>query len=200
MPKLACLARCNGANPVINYASDITVEAFRSDVRRVCSLVNVDGSSLNQTVMIASYARPILNQTGSGHFSPVGAYNSDKDMCLIMDVARFKYPAHWVPLPLLFQAMQSIDSDSKKSRGYVLLTVSSELISSCGECCIASDVLIDANSCSGEGGGGGGGGEVRIPTSADVDSILSPNSKSDDAHVAQAKLKSLTEHKCSYCT
>lgn len=40
--------------------------------------------------------RAKLGQSGSGHFSPIGAFDRDTDMVLIMDVARFKYPPHWV--------------------------------------------------------------------------------------------------------
>jgi glutathione gamma-glutamylcysteinyltransferase len=29
-----------------------------------------------------------------------------------MDVARFKYPPHWVPLTMLFDAMKPIDTDT----------------------------------------------------------------------------------------
>ena len=35
--------------------------------------------------------------------------------------ARFKYGAHWVKLPLLYEAMQSIDPDTGRSRGYMML-------------------------------------------------------------------------------
>ena len=59
-----------------------------------------------RVVMILSYSRKVLNQTGSGHFSPAGAYDPTSDMVLIMDVARFKYPPHWVPLSLLYSSMQ----------------------------------------------------------------------------------------------
>jgi glutathione gamma-glutamylcysteinyltransferase len=45
-----------------------------------------------------SYSRKVLGQTGDGHFSPVGGYHPGKDLALIMDTARFKYPPHWVPL------------------------------------------------------------------------------------------------------
>lgn len=195
MSKLACLARCNGANPIIKYASETTVEAFRADVKRVCSLMHSDGTFCNQTVMIASYSRPVLNQTGSGHFSPIGAYNSENDMVLILDVARFKYPAHWVPLPLLFQAMQSIDSDSQKSRGYILLTASTELIASCGELCSESN-YVTSFSCSGDGGGSSC--STEISTTSNADNISSPDVK-NDADAAQAMIKSLTEHKCPHC-
>ena len=30
------------------------------------------------------------NQTGDGHFSPIGGYDPENDLLLIMDVARFK--------------------------------------------------------------------------------------------------------------
>lgn len=68
-----------------------------------------------------------MNQTGTGHFSPIGGYHREKDMVLIMDVARFKYPPHWVPLELLHTAMCSIDEDSGKSRGCLVLTPSQAL-------------------------------------------------------------------------
>lgn len=43
-------------------------------------------------------------------------------MVLVMDVARFKYPPHWVSLPVLFRAMQTVDVVTGKSRGWHLLT------------------------------------------------------------------------------
>jgi Phytochelatin synthase len=73
-------------------------------------------------VLIASYDRRVLQQTGSGHFSPIAAYDQESDSVLIMDTARFKYGAHWVHLPLLFDAMQSIDPNTGRSRGHVTLT------------------------------------------------------------------------------
>lgn len=58
-------------------------------------------------------------QTGGGHFSPIGGYHAGKDMVLILDVARFKYPPHWVPLTFLWDAMNTIDKDTGLYRGYV---------------------------------------------------------------------------------
>jgi glutathione gamma-glutamylcysteinyltransferase len=104
LPKLACLAKCNGAGVELNLASSITVEDFRKDIMNVTS----SSSETSTVVMIVSYSRPILNQTGGGHFSPVGGYNQEKDLVLIMDVARFKYPPHWVPLRTLFESMKTI--------------------------------------------------------------------------------------------
>lgn len=56
-------------------------------------------------------------QTGTGHFSPIGGYHAGRDMVLILDVARFKYPPHWVPLTLLWEAMDTIDKATGQRRG-----------------------------------------------------------------------------------
>jgi hypothetical protein len=54
----------------------------------------------------------------------VGGYHAEKDMVLILDVARFKYPPHWVSLPLLWQALGLLDASTGLSRGFALLRVS----------------------------------------------------------------------------
>jgi len=56
-------------------------------------------------------------QTGAGHFSPIGGYHAGQDMALILDVACFKYPPHWVALPLLWEAMNTIDESTGLSGG-----------------------------------------------------------------------------------
>ena len=58
-------------------------------------------------------------QTGTGHFSPIGGYHAGRDMALILDVARFKYPPHWVPLSNLWEGMNIIDDTTGQHRGYV---------------------------------------------------------------------------------
>jgi hypothetical protein len=39
-----------------------------------------------------------------------------------LDVSRFKYPPHWVPLSLLYEAMSSLDPVTGMPRGYLLMT------------------------------------------------------------------------------
>jgi glutathione gamma-glutamylcysteinyltransferase len=39
--------------------------------------------------MVVSYSRKTLQQTGDGHFSPIGAYNPETQHALVLDVARF---------------------------------------------------------------------------------------------------------------
>ncbi len=61
-------------------------------------------SKASEFVTIVSYNRGKVGQTGTGHFSPIGGYHPRKDMVLLMEVARFKYPPHWIPLSMLFEA------------------------------------------------------------------------------------------------
>jgi glutathione gamma-glutamylcysteinyltransferase len=72
-------------------------------------------------VVIASYDRAGLDQTGSGHFSPIGGYHAGRDLVLVLDVARFKYPPHWIAAERLWQAMHPIDPATGRSRGWIAL-------------------------------------------------------------------------------
>ena len=136
MSKVACLAHCNQAIVTLKFASDISLDEFRQDIINVSRQVfsHPSESETNdkdcqvKSCLIASYLRSTLNQSGAGHFSPLGAYHPESDKVLIMDVARFKYPPHWVPVPLLFEAMQHVDASAGKSRGYLIVQKSSSSV------------------------------------------------------------------------
>lgn len=108
--ELGCLARCNGAEVELVYAERSDVRAFRRAVER---------ATIAETVLIAAYDRASLGQTGSGHFSPIGGYHAARDLVLVLDVARFKYPPHWLPLEQLFGAMLPLDTVTSRSRGWL---------------------------------------------------------------------------------
>lgn len=113
----ACLARCNNAAVRLCRASDSSGEGgFRREVERCCSAPNAGGG-----VLVVSYSRKQFGQAGDGHYSPIGAYNAELDLVLILDVARFKHPPHWVPLTELFAAMQRTDPSTGQCRGYATL-------------------------------------------------------------------------------
>ncbi|XP_076813974.1 glutathione gamma-glutamylcysteinyltransferase-like isoform X2 [Clavelina lepadiformis] len=119
MDQLSCIAKCNQLNSKIVYANEnATVEDFRNNVKEVCSSDN--------SGIIVSFGRNVLQQTGTGHFSPIGGYHPGEDHVLILEPARFKYSPYWVHLPLLWKAMNTVDQNTGKSRGYLLLTRSSD--------------------------------------------------------------------------
>ncbi|XP_058101558.1 glutathione gamma-glutamylcysteinyltransferase 1-like [Magnolia sinica] len=112
--KVACLARCAGAKVESFRTNQSTIDDFRKHVIRC--------SSSEDCHLITSYHRGPFKQTGSGHFSPIGGYHAGSDMALILDVARFKYPPHWVPLALLWEAMRTIDEATGQHRGFMLVS------------------------------------------------------------------------------
>jgi glutathione gamma-glutamylcysteinyltransferase len=115
LDELACLARCNGAATQVVRAADAGVDPLRAAVRRAAT-------APRGPIVAASYARRALGQTGEGHFSPIGGYHAGRDLALVLDVARFKYPPHWVPLADLHRAMLEVDPATGKSRGWVALS------------------------------------------------------------------------------
>lgn len=112
--KLVCLAQCAGAKVEAFRTNHSTVDDFRKFVMRC--------STSDDCHLISSYNRAALKQTGSGHFSPIGGYHAGKDMALILDVARFKYPPHWVPLTILWDAMDHFDGTTGQRRGFMLIS------------------------------------------------------------------------------
>ncbi len=71
--------------------------------------------------LIVNYYRPVLNQKGAGHFSPVAAYDEASARVLILDVARYRYPSVWVRVVDLLSAMQTPDFASGSQRGLLLI-------------------------------------------------------------------------------
>jgi glutathione gamma-glutamylcysteinyltransferase len=72
--------------------------------------------------MIVSFDRGSLGQTGSGHFSPIAAFHPERDLVLVMDVARFKYLPYWVSVSRLYEATLVPDTATGNARGYVLVS------------------------------------------------------------------------------
>ena len=111
LDEIGCLSQCNGAEARVARGS---LDELRADVIAA-------SRSAREPVVVASYTRKVLGQTGDGHFSPIGGYHPARDLVLLLDVARFKYPPHWVPLAKLHEAMQPIDSESGRPRGWLVL-------------------------------------------------------------------------------
>lgn len=114
MPQLRCLARCNGAEVESFSADHSTLDDLRAHAEAATR-------ESHGPYLITAYSRAALGQTGDGHYSPVGGFHRERDLVLLLDVARFKYPPHWVPLPLLWEAMQPLDPVTKRSRGYLMM-------------------------------------------------------------------------------
>jgi len=113
--EVACLAACNAAEVRLVHAEPGSVGEFRA-------ALEASVRALRGPFLVANYARAELGQTGGGHFSPLAAWHQASDHVLVLDVARFKYPPHWVPVERLWQAMATRDEATGLPRGWLALS------------------------------------------------------------------------------
>jgi len=95
------------------HGENLSLEQLRWLLRR--------GLAERSDRLLANYDRRALGQKGGGHISPLAAYDPDQDRVLILDVARYRYPAVWVTTPDLWRAIRSIDTSSGRSRGVLII-------------------------------------------------------------------------------
>lgn len=83
------------------------MESFKMMVRSICRCQNI--------YLLPNYSRPFLGQTGEGHFTPISGYceSSQKGSLLtevlMLDIARYKYPPHWVDIEKLYKATDTME-------------------------------------------------------------------------------------------
>lgn len=102
-------------------ASASTVAGFREAVASATSRQVRLGRNVTSVVAF-NFNRPALAQEGEGHWSHIGAYHEERDMVLVMDVAKYKYPPFWVPVELAYASANTVDHTSGETRGWAVLT------------------------------------------------------------------------------
>lgn len=111
LPDLAGLIRAHGLSAQATFASDASEDAFRSVVAR--NLADP------RDQIVVNYDRAVVGEEGGGHISPLAAYHDDRDMVLLVDTTTWKYPPHWVPVAGLYEAMNTVDPETGRTRGWV---------------------------------------------------------------------------------
>ncbi len=98
----------------VYHSSDSSLPEFRQKV--------VENLQQPDNFVLVNYLRSAIGQKTGGHISPLAAYNQETDSFLILDVSRYKYPPIWVKAEELWQAMNTEDKTSGKTRGFVLVS------------------------------------------------------------------------------
>jgi hypothetical protein len=104
----------NHVQAVAVHASDSSEAEFRQRAR--------ESLAADHHHVLVDFLRSELHQDTGAHWSPLGAYDAQSDRFLVLDVARFRYPPYWATTADLFAAMKTLDLDSGKTRGYVLVS------------------------------------------------------------------------------
>lgn len=95
------------------HAADLTLAQFRDLIRET--------TRRGDRFALLNFRRVEIGETGGGHWSPLAAYDATTDSALLLDVARYKYPAVWVPVAQLYAAALAVDNVSGLSRGVVVI-------------------------------------------------------------------------------
>ncbi|MEW6341964.1 MAG: phytochelatin synthase family protein [Pseudomonadota bacterium] len=95
------------------HSGDLTLAQFRDLIRET--------TEHDDRFALLNFRRVEIGETGGGHWSPLAAYDAASDSALVLDVARYKYPAVWVPVTQLYAGSQAVDSVSGLSRGLVIV-------------------------------------------------------------------------------
>ncbi|WP_293094446.1 phytochelatin synthase family protein [Moorena sp. SIO3I6] len=114
LEQLAGLLETYPVKAEVYHGGDLTLDQFRNIV--------VKNLQEGGNFVLVNYLRKAIAQKTGGHISPLAAYNQEADRFLILDVSRYKYPPVWVKAEELWQAMATKDSESKKTRGFVLVS------------------------------------------------------------------------------
>ncbi len=98
------------------HGEEVSLEQFRK--------LAVQNLRQAENFLVVNYLRRSLGQKGGGHISPVAAYHEQSDQFLILDVARYRYSPVWVKAETLWEAINTVDSTSGKTRGFILINPS----------------------------------------------------------------------------
>lgn len=118
LDQLAGIIGAHSLRVEVVHAANSDADSFRNAVRGA-----LDDPSV---FLVVNYDRASLGQQGCGHISPVAAYDAETDRVLILDVAAHKYPYTWVPISKLWTAMETTDSSSRQTRGFLLVSKSGQ--------------------------------------------------------------------------
>jgi len=106
------MLRANGAVTRLTIVDDSKAE---QDIRTEL----VENLKRRGDYVIVNYKRDAVGQRGSGHISPVGAYDAESDSFLIMDVNPASAGWVWMPAATLIKGMRTFDM--VENRGYILI-------------------------------------------------------------------------------
>mmetsp|Transcript_1222 Transcript_1222/g.2905 ORF Transcript_1222/g.2905 Transcript_1222/m.2905 type:complete len:335 (-) Transcript_1222:153-1157(-) len=106
-----CIAQANSLHVDTKYWGTFAVQDLRDALH-----------AMNETSVIAlNFDRRGVGQQGGGHFSPIAGYSAERDMVLVLDVARYKYVPFWAPTDKVYGAMSTDYFGS--TRGFAVVHV-----------------------------------------------------------------------------
>ena len=114
LAQLAALLKSHQVKVETHHAADTTIEQFRTQIKQ--------NLASERNFVIINYDRAGIGQGKGGHISPLSAYHEQSDRVLIEDVSSYKYPPVWVSMSELWNAVNTKDNTTWRTRGYLLVS------------------------------------------------------------------------------
>jgi hypothetical protein len=110
--ELSDLLMAHGLEAVAKFASTTDESHFRSQLA---------GAMKTHAYCLIHFRCDLLGGVPRGHISPLGAWDTESDSVLVMDVASHKTPWYWAPVRELFMAMAATYDTQPKGGGWALV-------------------------------------------------------------------------------
>jgi Phytochelatin synthase len=114
LAQLAALLMSHQIKVETHYAADTTIEQFRTQIKQ--------NLARERDFVIVNYDHAGVGEATGGHISPLSAYHEQSDRVLIEDVSSYKYPPVWVSMSELWNAVNTQDLSTRRTRGYLLVS------------------------------------------------------------------------------
>ena len=100
-----------------------TLHARAASFRNASDLADLLHRTLGEpgAHVVANFVGKPMSMAHYGHFSPVVAYHPGRDLALVLDVSRYKFPPWWVPVSKLWLGIDTVDSGGLKRRGVLVV-------------------------------------------------------------------------------
>ena len=106
------MLRANGVITELTIVDDNKVEQnIRAEL--------VDNLKSRGDYVIVAFLREAVGERGGPHVSPIGAYDAESDLFLILDVNPASADWVWMPTKTLIKGMRTFDK--VENRGYILI-------------------------------------------------------------------------------
>lgn len=94
-------------------------DASRTSLERWREVLEHNEAHADDWLLINFFDAELTGAGDYGHIAPVGAYDSDGRRLLVLDPDREWYEPFWVPDVVALRGMATLDTVSKRNRGYV---------------------------------------------------------------------------------
>jgi hypothetical protein len=95
----------------------------KEELRRLETILEENERSTRDFVIANFLQSTMTDDSATGHISPIGAFDRARKRVLVLETDREWYEPYWVSSETLLQGLRTLDSESKRQRGLIRVTL-----------------------------------------------------------------------------